>query len=291
MVSRPTYIGGLGFDYKWNMGWMHDMLKYMSQDPIFRRYHHNHLTFSLLYAFTENFVLPFSHDEVVHLKRSMLDKMPGDIWQKFANLRALYAYMVAHPGKKLLFMGDEFGQWTEWNFTRGLDWVLLNFDTHQGLLRCVRDLNGLLRSEPALHEQDFSWEGFEWIDFRDVDQSIVSFIRRAKRKEPAGPQPGEADQAGTVAAAPAAAPGPQKYNQEALVVVASFTPVPRTGYRVGVPEPGNYREIFNSDSDYYGGSNVGNGTGLEAEPFAWQDQPYSVMVTLPPLGVIYLKRE
>ncbi|MEK7442601.1 MAG: 1,4-alpha-glucan branching enzyme, partial [Chloroflexota bacterium] len=179
MVSRPTYIGGLGFDLKWNMGWMHDILEYMHEDPIHRRYHHNSLTFSLLYAFTENFILPLSHDEVVHGKGALLAKMPGDTWQQFANLRALYAYMFAHPGKKLLFMGDEFGQWNEWNDGQSLDWILLDFDTHRGLQKCVSDLNKLYVSEAALHEIDFSWEGFQWIDFHDVDSSIVTFIRRS----------------------------------------------------------------------------------------------------------------
>ncbi|HLE26811.1 MAG TPA: 1,4-alpha-glucan branching protein GlgB [Anaerolineales bacterium] len=261
MVSHPTYVGGLGFDMKWNMGWMHDMLAYMQKDPIHRRYHHNSLTFSLIYAFSESFVLPFSHDEVVHLKKAMLAKMPGDYWQQFANLRALYAYMYAHPGKKLLFMGGEFGQWNEWNFQTGLDWMLLDFEPHRKLQQFVKDLNRLYRSEPALHEVDFSWEGFQWIDFHDVDYSVVSFIRRAK--DPA----------------------------EQIVVAANFTPVPRTGYRVGVPAPGFYKEILNSDSDVYGGSNLGNAGGLPAEETPWQGQPYSVLLTIPPLGVVYLKAE
>ena len=261
MVSHPTYVGGLGFDMKWNMGWMHDMLEYMQKDPIHRRYHHNSLTFSLIYAFSESFVLPFSHDEVVHLKKAMLAKMPGDYWQQFANLRALYAYMYAHPGKKLLFMGGEFGQWNEWNFQTGLDWMLLDFEPHRKLQQFVKDLNRLYRSEPALHEVDFSWEGFQWIDFHDVDYSVVSFIRSAK--DPA----------------------------EQIVVAANFTPVPRTGYRVGVPAPGFYKEILNSDSDVYGGSNLGNAGGLPAEETPWQGQPYSVLLTIPPLGVVYLKAE
>jgi len=261
MVSRPTYLGGLGFDLKWNMGWMHDMLEYMSKDPIHRRHHHNSLTFSLLYAFTENFILPLSHDEVVYGKRALLAKMPGGQWQQFANLRALYAYMFAHPGKKLLFMGGEFGQWNEWNHDTGLDWILFDFDTHRGIQACVRDLNQLYVSEPALHQQDFSWEGFEWIDYRDVDQSTVSFIRRGKNRE------------------------------EAVIVVANFTPVPREGYRVGVPAPGRYREIFNSDSTYYGGSNMGNAGSLSADESAWQNQPCSVRMSVPPLAVVYLKRE
>jgi len=260
MVSRPTYIGGLGFDLKWNMGWMHDLLDYMSHEPIHRRYHHNSLTFSLLYAFTENFILPLSHDEVVHGKRALLAKMPGDMWQQFANLRALYAYMFAHPGKKLLFMGDEFGQWNEWNDGQSLDWNLLDFDTHRGLQKCVSDLNKLYVSEPALYEIDFSWEGFQWIDFHDVDSSIVSFIRRAHN------------------------------SADEIVVAANLTPVPRYGYRVGVPQAGTWREIFNSDSTYYGGSNVGN-VLLPTDDKPWQGQNFSVMMTLPPLGVVYLKRD
>jgi len=260
MVSRPTYIGGLGFDLKWNMGWMHDILEYMHEDPIHRRYHHNSLTFSLLYAFTENFILPLSHDEVVHGKGALLAKMPGDTWQQFANLRALYAYMFAHPGKKLLFMGDEFGQWNEWNDGQSLDWILLDFDTHRGLQKCVGDLNKLYVSEAALHEIDFSWEGFQWIDFHDVDSSIVSFIRRSHN------------------------------SADEIVVAVNLTPVPRYGYRVGVPQAGMWREIFNSDSSYYGGSNVGN-VLLLTDDKPWQGQNFSVMMTLPPLGVVYLKRE
>ena len=261
MVSRPTYLGGLGFDLKWNMGWMHDMLEYVSKDPIHRRYHHNSLTFSLLYAFTENFILPFSHDEVVHGKRAMLNKMPGDDWQKFANLRALYGYMYGHPGKKLLFMGGEFGQWNEWNHETELDWMLLEYNSHQQLREFVKALNALYTSQPALYEVDFSWEGFQWIDFRDVDNSIVSFVRKAKNPE------------------------------DCLVVVANFTPVPREGYRVGVPLPGFYRELLNSDSALYGGSNTGNARGVPAEPMPWQDQPYSAMLTIPPLGIIFLKSD
>ena len=261
LVSRPPYVGGLGFDMKWNMGWMHDMLEYMQKDPIHRRYHHHSLTFSMVYAFSENFILPFSHDEVVHLKKAMLAKMPGDYWQQFANLRALYAYMYAHPGKKLLFMGDEFGQWNEWNFQADLDWMLLDFEPHRKLQQFVKDLNRLYLSEPALHEVDFSWEGFQWIDFHDVDHSVVSFLRRAK--DPA----------------------------EQIVVAANFTPVPHAGYRVGAPMPGFYKEMLNSDSAAYGGSNLGNTGGLPAADIPWQGQSYSVLLTIPPLGVVYLKGE
>jgi 1,4-alpha-glucan branching enzyme len=296
MVSRPTYLGGLGFDLKWNMGWMHDMLKYIENDPIYRRYHHGQLTFSLIYAFSENFVLPFSHDEVVHLKKSMLSKMPGDLWQKFANLRALYAYMFAHPGKKLLFMGSEFGQWTEWNEKTGLDWPLLNFDTHKGVLACMRDLNHLHKAEAAMHEVDFAWEGFEWIDLHDVDNSIISFVRKAKVIEPPKPEDGEPpvvvhDNLPESQTRPSAKPEPAKPYPEHIVVVANFTPVPRTGYRVGVPQLGQYREIFNSDSAHYGGSNMGNGGGLTVEETSWQGRPYSVVITLPPLAVVYLKKD
>ncbi|HRE25206.1 MAG TPA: 1,4-alpha-glucan branching protein GlgB [Anaerolineales bacterium] len=259
MVSRPVYLGGLGFDLKWNMGWMHDILEYIQKDPVYRRYHHNALTFSLIYAFTENFILPFSHDEVVHGKRSMLHKMPGDDWQRFANLRALYAFMYAHPGKKLLFMGSEFGQFNEWNAQTGLDWHWLDRDLNHRLLAFVRDLNALYRAEPALHEVDFDWEGFEWIDFRDVDNSIVSLVRRARNRD------------------------------DLVIVAANYTPIPREGYRIGVPRAGFYREILNSDSVHYGGGNLGNSGGLAAEPQPWQNQPYSLKVTIPPLGVVYLK--
>jgi 1,4-alpha-glucan branching enzyme len=258
-VSRPTYLGGLGFDMKWNMGWMHDILEYMTKDPIYRRYHHGTLTFSLLYAFTENFILPFSHDEVVHGKGSMLSKMPGDYWQRFANLRSLYAFMYAHPGKKLLFMGCEFGQWNEWNSYSQLDWNLLDFDNHRNLQQFIKDVNVVYRSEPALHEVDFSWEGFEWVDLHDVDHSIVSFLRRGQN--------------------------PNDY----ILVVVNFTPVPRFGYRVGVPGGGYHRELLNSDAGYYGGSNIGNQGGLVAEDQAWQKHPHSLLLTLPPLGVVMFK--
>ncbi len=258
-VSRPVYLGGLGFTFKWNMGWMHDMLNYVREDPIHRKYHSGTLTFSLLYAFHENFVLPFSHDEVVHGKRSMVDKMPGDLWRKFANLRLLYAYMYAHPGKKLLFMGCEFGQWEEWNHDVSLSWHLLQWDSHRGLQELVRHLNRLYASTGALHEVDFRPEGFEWIDFRDVDNSIVSFLRRGK-------EPGDD-----------------------LVCVFNFTPVVREGYRVGVPGSGFYREVLNSDSALYGGSNVGNGGGSHAEPVSWNNRPWSVTLSLPPLGALYLR--
>ena len=256
---RDEVEHGLDCTMKWNMGWMHDMLEYMSKDPVHRRYHHNHLTFSLLYAFTENFVLPFSHDEVVHGKGAMLSKMPGDDWQKFANLRTLYGYMYAHPGKKMLFMGAEIGQWSEWNEAWELDWRLTDNDPHRNLQAYVKALNKLYVEQPALHQMDFSWEGFHWIDFHDVDNSIVSFVRRAK--------------------------DPNDY----IVVLANFTPVPRHGYRVGVPAPGFYRELLNSDSTRYGGSNVGNSGGLHSEPTPWQGQPHSILLTVPPLAVVFFK--
>lgn len=259
MVSRPVYLGGLGFDFKWNMGWMHDILEYFAKEPVHRKYHHNSLTFSMIYAFTENFILPFSHDEVVHGKRSMLDKMPGDLWQKFANLRLLYGFMTAHPGKKLLFMGGEFAQWSEWNDHAGLDWGLLDYEAHQGVQTLVRDLNAAVRREPALHEVDFTWEGFEWIDIHDSEQSVLSFVRKAE--DPA----------------------------DFLVCVLNFTPVPRLGYRIGVPLPGAYREILNTDAQCYGGSNVGNLGVVRTEEKPWNGKPHSLVLRLPPLGAVFLK--
>lgn len=253
-VTRPPEQGGLGFNLKWNMGWMNDTLSYMSKDPIHRRYHQNLLTFSMLYAFTENFILPFSHDEVVHGKGSMLNKMPGDEWQRFANLRLLYTYMYMHPGKKLLFMGTEFGQGLEWNSAGVLDWYVLQYPLHQGVQRLVKDLNALYRATRALHTHDFEWQGFEWMDCNDADQSVLSFVRRA--------------------------------GHEFVLVVVNFTPVPRTHYRTGVPQPGRYREIFNSDSQFYGGSNLGNGgRELYTDEIHWMNRPHSLAVTLPPLGV------
>lgn len=259
MVTHPTYAGGLGFDLKWNMGWMHDMLSYMQKEPIHRRYHQNQITFSLIYAFSENFVLPLSHDEVVHLKRSMLDKMPGDQWRKFANLRALYAYMVGHPGKKLLFMGGEFGQWREWSEEHSLDWHLLAYPAHQQLQHFVRTLNQLYLQEAALHQVDFSWQGFTWIDFSDTEQSVVSFLRR-------GQDP-----------------------TDLLVVICNFTPVPRQNYRVGLPLETGYREILNSDWPQFGGSGVDNPDVIQAQQQPWQSCEFSAALNLPPLGVIMLK--
>ena len=258
-VSKPVYLGGLGFSLKWNMGWMHDTLEYFSKDPVHRRYHHNNLTFSLLYAFTENFALVLSHDEVVHGKSSMLSKMPGDTWQKFANLRSLYGFMFTHPGKKLLFMGGEFGQWDEWNHDKSIDWHLLKFTPHKGLQKFVMDMNRIYCSEPALYEVDFRHEGFAWIDFHDTDHNIISFIRYAK-------DPGNF-----------------------LVIVCNFTPVPRTGYRIGVPSDCFYKEILNSDAKIYWGSNMGNTGGLNSDAIAWHGKQYSIQVTLPPLSVLILK--
>ena len=258
-VTRPVHLGGLGFLFKWNMGWMHDMLSFMSKDPIHRRFHMDKLTFALLYAFHENFILPLSHDEVVHGKASLLSKMPGDNWRKFANLRLLFGYMYGEPGKKTLFMGGELGQWSEWNHEEQLPWDLLQYDLHAGLQRLVRDLNRLYLSEPAFYELDYDVSGFEWIDFRDTDASVVSFIRR-------GRSPGET-----------------------LVFVFNFTPVPRIDYRIGVPGEGYYRELLNSDAACYGGSDVGLGGGVLADPRPWHNQPCSVSLRLPPLGMLLLK--
>jgi 1,4-alpha-glucan branching enzyme len=259
-VSRPTYLGGLGFSLKWNMGWMNDTLRYFSKDPVYRKYEHGGLTFSLVYAFTENFVLPISHDEVVHGKGSILNKMPGDDWQKFANARLLYGYMWGHPGKKLLFMGCEFGQWQEWKHDQSLDWHLLQWEPHRGLRRLVSDLNRLYKREPALHQIDFEWTGFEWLELHDWENSILAFLRRGRT------------------------PGHD------VLVVCNFTPVPREGYRVGVPDGGFYREVLNTDASIYGGSNVGNSGGVWARPEPHAGRPFHIDLRLPPLGVLYLKR-
>jgi 1,4-alpha-glucan branching enzyme len=258
-VSRPTYVGGLGFSLKWNMGWMNDTLRYLRHEAIHRKYHHDELTFSLIYAFHENFVLPLSHDEVVHGKGSLLDQAPGDLWQKFANLRLLYSYMWTHPGKKLLFMGGEFGQWTEWNYDTSLQWDLLQWESHQGLQKLVSDVNGLYRREPALHQVDFEGHGFEWLDCHNADDSVLSYIRKAK--------------------------DPRDY----VIVVCNFTPVVRQGHRLGVPECCFYEEIFSSDSSFYAGSNVGNYPGVTAIDQPSHGRPASVSLTLPPLSTIVLK--
>ena len=251
-VSHPTYTGGLGFSYKWNMGWMHDTLSYMSKEPIYRKYHQNALTFSFLYAFSENFILPLSHDEVVHGKKALLTKMPGDMWQQQANLRAMFAYMWAHPGKKLLFMGGEFGEWNEWNENRGLDWELLSFPAHDGIRHLVRDLNFLLKREPAMYKYDYSWQGFTWLDFSDVNASVYSFMRRADDFPP-------------------------------IMWVFNFTPVVRENYRIPCPDGGVWNEVLNTDSAFYGGSNVGNPYELTADVSGFGNAP-SISLTLPPLA-------
>lgn len=258
-VTRPTYASGLGFSLKWNMGWMNDTLRYMHRECIHRKFHQNDLTFSLLYAFSENFVLPLSHDEVVHGKGALLDKMPGDFWQRFANLRLLLSYMYGHPGKKLLFMGGEFGQWQEWRYRNSLDWHLLQYPPHQGLQRLVRDLNGLVRQEPALFAHDFDWDGFQWVDLHDHNNSVLSFLRKADKAD------------------------------ETLLFVCNFTPVVRSEYRIGVPNGGSWDERLNTDSEFYGGSNVGNGGGMVADDIGWHGFPHSLNLTLPPLAVVVFK--
>ena len=261
MVSSPTYLGGLGFGMKWDMGWMHDTLSYMSRDPIYRKYHHDRLTFRMLYAFHENFILPLSHDEVVHGKGSLLGKMPGDDWQKCANLRLLYGYMYAQPGKKLLFMGGEFGQWSEWHHEEGLEWHLLKYDSHSGLKQWIQDLNGLYINDPALYELEFESAGFEWIDCNDSQQSVLSFIRKGRSAE------------------------------DIMLVVCNFTPVTHYGYKLGAPRGGVWKEALNSDSTYYGGSGQGNLGVIQAERIPCHARPYSLNLTLPPLAVVYLECE
>ena len=259
MVSRPSYVGGLGFGMKWNMGWMHDTLDYFSNNPILRKYNHNQLTFSIWYAFSENFVLPLSHDEVVHGKGSLFGKMSGDEWQKYANLRLLYGYMYGHPGKKLLFMGGEIAQWKEWNHDESLEWHVLQFPFQQGVQNWVRDLNHLYKSEPALYECDFNTDGFEWVDSHNWEESIISFIRKGKSTD------------------------------ELIMVVCNFTPVPRYNYRIGVPKSGFWHEVLNSDASIYQGSGHGNTGGMEASPVPSHGKYYSLSLTLPPLGVLFFK--
>ena len=261
MVSRPTYLGGLGFGMKWDMGWMHDTLKYMSEDPVHRKFHHNDLTFRMLYAFNENFMLPLSHDEVVHGKGSLIAKMPGDEWQKFANLRLLFAWMFAQPGKKLLFMGSEFGQWDEWDVESSLDWHLLNHLPHAGLSHWVGDLNRILREENALHELDFDPAGFSWIDASDNEQSVVSLLRRGVAPD------------------------------DVVMAAFNFTPVPRYDYQIEAPVPGHWRELLNSDAPMYGGSGQGNLGGVDSRPVGRHGHLHSLTLTLPPLGAIFLKPE
>lgn len=257
-VTKSTKENGLGFDYKWNMGWMNDTLDYIKDDPIYRKYHHDKLTFSLVYAFSERFLLPFSHDEVVHLKKSLLSKMPGDDWQKFANLRLLYTYMFTHPGKKLIFMGSEFGQWGEWNQDHSLDWHLLDWDNHKGIQKLVRNLNQLHQQEKALHQLDANWNGFEWIDVNDADNSIISYIRRAENTD------------------------------DFLIVVLNFTPNVHHNYKFGVPKTGEYITLFNSDSAYYSGSNAGTDQ-VKAKNESWHNQPAHIEITIPPLAGVILK--
>jgi len=261
MVSRPTYVGGLGFGMKWDMGWMHDTLDYMAKDPIHRHYHHARLTFRMLYAFQENFMLPLSHDEVVHGKGSLIQKMPGDEWQKFANVRLMFGYMYGQPGKKLLFMGGEFGQWNEWYHEVSLDWHLLDYPHHAGLHRWTQDLNHFYRREPALYEGDFNPATFRWVDCNDAQQSTLSFYRR----RPDG--------------------------AETILIVCNFTPVPRQDYRLRAPEAGFWKEVLNSDAQDYGGSGMGNMGGVEATPIPHHGQPHSLNITLPPLAIVYFKRD
>jgi 1,4-alpha-glucan branching enzyme len=257
-VSHPVYTGGLGFGMKWNMGWMHDTLNYFAQDPIYRRYHHNTITFSLIYAWTENFLLPLSHDEVVHGKGSLLAKMPGDDWRKFANLRALFAYQWAHPGKKLLFMGSEWGQRAEWNADQSLDWFLLDHPAHRGLQQLVRDLNKVYNREPALYEVDFAPHGFRWIDASNAEANVIAFLRYS------------AD------------------GSRHLACLCNLSPVPRHGYQIGLPGSGPYLEVLNTDSEFYGGSNLGSLGEIHVVPVPWHGLPNSAAVTLPPLATVWL---
>jgi len=259
-VSRPVETGGLGFGMKWNMGWMHDTLVYMTKDPVYRKYHHNDLTFSFYYAFTENFLLSLSHDEVVHGKGALAAKMPGDDWQKFANLRLLLGYMFGHPGKKLLFMGIEMAQWDEWRHEKSIDWHLLQFAPHQGIHQWVKDLNHLYKNEPALYERDFTPDGFEWIDLNDYQQGVISFLRKS------------AD------------------GKSQVAVVCNFTPMTWHDYKIGVPEAGVWRELLNSDAAVYGGSSQGNLGGKEAQAKSFHGRPYSISLTIPPLGILFLKK-
>ncbi len=266
-VTKPVYMGGLGFGMKWNMGWMHDSLQYFEKDPVYRKFHHNELTFTFWYAFFENFVLPLSHDEVVYGKKSLLEKMPGDSWQKFANLRLLLAYMYGFPGKKLLFMGNEIGQYREWDHEAGIDWSLLENNANAGILNLVRDLNNIYRTEKALHSNDFLPEEFEWIDYSDSSQSALFFARKLK----------------TVTEG-------EKKTGSIIIVACNFTPTPRYNYRIGAPEPGRWKEILNSDAEIYGGSGHGNFGEVKAVKVPSHSKPYSVSITLPPLAVIYLKQ-
>lgn len=260
LVTAPVHKGGLGFNFKWNMGWMNDMLEYMETDSVHRKWHHNLITFSLTYAFSENYVLPLSHDEVVHGKKSLLDKMPGDYWQKFANLRVLFGYMMAHPGKKLLFMGGEFGHFIEWNYKRELDWFLLDYDKHRGIHTFVKDLNQVYLKEKAFYALDDTYDGFDWIDLENLDQSVVSFMRKGR-------------------------------DDEKIIIIVNFTPETYTGYKIGVEDDGIYKEILNSDKGVYGGSGVTNESDICAELGNWHMRPYHIAIKLPPLSVVYLKKD
>jgi 1,4-alpha-glucan branching enzyme len=259
-VSRPVYLGGLGFGMKWMMGWMNDTLSFFEKDPFFRKHHHSRITFSTEYAFTENFMLPLSHDEVVHGKGSLLNKMPGDEWQKFANMRLLFAYMFTHPGTKLMFMGDEFGQGREWTHNHSLDWHTLEYASHQGLKTFVKSLNHLYRNEPALYEKSFSYDGFEWIEGGDADNSVLVYSRKGN------------------------------HENDNVVIILNLTPVPRPAYRIGLPASGQWQSILNSDELKYYGSGMGTSETLTAEEIAWQGKPQSVLLNLPPLAAVILKR-
>jgi 1,4-alpha-glucan branching enzyme len=259
MVSRPTYVGGLGFGYKWDMGWMHDTLTYMAKDPVHRKFHQGQLTFRTVYAFSESFTMPLSHDEVVHGKGSLLDKMPGDDWQKMANLRLLYGYMWTQPGKKLLFMGGEIAQWKEWNHESSLDWHLLDYAPHRGVSRLLSDLNRLYKAEPALHELDCDPKGFEWIDASDAEHSVLSYLRRGRDPH------------------------------DVLVAAFNFTPMPRPAYRLGVPGGGRWQEVLNTDAPEYGGSGQGNLGGVDASPTPLHGRSHSIAITIPPLGMVVFK--
>ncbi len=261
LVTAPIHLDGLGFNFKWNMGWMNDMLRYMEMDPIYRKWNHNLITFSFMYAFSENYILPLSHDEVVHGKRSLLDKMPGDYWEKFGNLRILYAYMIAHPGKKLLFMGGEFGQFIEWDYKKGLDWMLIDFEMHKKMQNFIKKLNCFYKKEKSLYELDSEYRGFSWIDHQNHEESIITFMRRGRKKD------------------------------DFIIVLCNFTPVPRNGYRIGVPYGGEYEEVFNSDLEEFGGLGFQNERTIKSEKVNWHNQPYSINIQIPPLGALFIKKK